>query len=60
MKNQGKIVSREKIIRALWEDESFIYDNTLTVNINRLRTTLNSIGLKDFITTKKGQGYIIL
>ena len=60
MKNQGKIISREKIIRALWEDENFIDDNTLTVNINRLRNTLSSIGLRDFITTRKGKGYIII
>lgn len=60
MKNQGKIISREKIMRALWEDESFIDDNTLTVNINRLRNKLGDIGLKDFIKTKKGQGYVII
>jgi len=60
MKNQGKIISREKIMRALWEDESFIDDNTLTVNVNRIRNKLSDIGIKDFITTKKGQGYVIL
>lgn len=60
MKNQGKIVSREKIMRSLWADESFIDDNTLTVNVNRLRAKLKDVGLDDFIATKKGQGYIIL
>lgn len=60
MKNQGKIVSREKIMRALWDDEYFISENTLTVNINRLRNSLEEIGLKDFIITKKSQGYIIV
>ncbi len=60
MKNQGKIISREKIMRTLWEDESFIDDNTLTVNINRLRSKLSDMGLRDYITTKKGQGYVII
>ena len=60
MKNQGSIISRQRIMRSLWEDESFIDDNTLTVNVNRLRNKLESIGLKDFITTKKGQGYALL
>lgn len=60
MKENGEIVSREKIMRLLWEDESFVDDNTLTVNINRLRKKLSEIGLNDFIQTKKGQGYIIL
>ena len=60
MSDNGKIVSRDKLMRYLWEDESFVDDATLTVNINRLRNKLSSIGLKDFIITKKGQGYIIL
>ena len=59
MKNNGKVVSRDKIMRSLWEDESFVDDNTLTVNINRLRKKLSDIGLDDFISTRKGQGYII-
>lgn len=59
MKKQGQVVSRDEIMRGLWEDESFVDDNTLTVNINRLRRKLEDIGLKDFIQTKKGQGYII-
>lgn len=60
MKNNGIIVSRDKIMRSLWEDESFVDDNTLTVNINRLRKKLTDLGLDDFIQTKKGQGYIIV
>ncbi|MTI48410.1 response regulator transcription factor [Sporosalibacterium faouarense] len=60
MNENGKIISRDKIMRALWNDESFIDDNTLTVNINRLRKKLNDLGLNNFITTKKGQGYVIL
>jgi len=59
MKNNGSVVSRDKIMRNLWEDESFIDDNTLTVNINRLRKKLTDIELENFIKTKKGQGYII-
>lgn len=60
MRDNGKIVSRDKLMRYLWEDESFVDDSTLTVNINRLRNKLLDIGLKDFIITKKGQGYMIL
>lgn len=59
MKNSGKVVSRDEIMRKLWEDESFVDDNTLTVNINRLRKSLGDMGLEDFIKTKRGQGYII-
>jgi DNA-binding response OmpR family regulator len=60
MKNNGNIVSRDKIMRSLWEDENFIDDNTLTVNVNRLRRKLADIRLKDFIETRKGLGYIII
>lgn len=60
MKEKGQIVSRDRIMRALWEDESFVDDNTLTVNINRLRKKLEDLGLNDYIKTKKGQGYLIL
>lgn len=60
MHNHGLIISRDKIMRSLWEDESFVDDNTLTVNINRLRKKLTDIGLEDFISTKKNQGYIVL
>lgn len=59
MKKQEVIISRENIMKALWEDENFIDDNTLTVNINRLRKKLSEIGLEDFIKTVKNQGYVI-
>ncbi|MNR18222.1 Response regulator protein GraR [compost metagenome] len=59
LQNQGAIVSREQMMRGLWEDESFVDDNTLTVNITRLRKKLAELGRDDFITTKKGQGYMI-
>jgi DNA-binding response OmpR family regulator len=59
MKDNGNVISRDKIMRVLWEDENFIDDNTLTVNINRLRKKLEDIKLGDFVKTKKGQGYII-
>lgn len=57
MEGKGRIVSRETIMRRLWDDESFIDDNTLTVNIARLRKKLEEAGLDDFVQTKKGQGY---
>lgn len=59
LKQKGRIVSRDEIMRVLWEDESFVDDNTLTVNVVRIRKKLTEIGLADFITTKKGQGYMI-
>ncbi|WP_409276255.1 response regulator transcription factor [Neobacillus sp. SCS-31] len=57
MKRPGKIIGRDEIMRALWQDESFIDDNTLTVNMNRLRKKLESLGLACAIQTRKGQGY---
>ncbi|MDD4588670.1 MAG: response regulator transcription factor [Heliobacteriaceae bacterium] len=59
MKSIGRVVSREQLMRGLWADESFVDDNTLTVNINRLRRKLSALGLSDYIQTRKGQGYII-
>lgn len=59
MQQKGTIVSRNKMMRGLWKDESFVDDNTLTVNINRLRKKLAELGKENFITTKKGEGYII-
>ena len=59
VENRGKIVSREDIMECLWESESFIDDNTLSVNITRLRTKLEELNLKDLIETKRGQGYIL-
>ncbi|WP_144510332.1 response regulator transcription factor [Bacillus sp. FJAT-22090] len=59
MQQKGTIVSRNKIMRSLWKDESFVDDNTLTVNVNRLRKKLTELGKENFITTKKGEGYMI-
>ena len=59
MENAGKIVKRERIMERLWESDEFIDDNTLTVNITRLRKKLEGIGVRDFIVTKKGIGYLI-
>lgn len=59
MENKGKIVSRERLMERLWKTQQFIDENTLTVNINRLRKKLDAAGLKDFITTKVGQGYLV-
>jgi len=57
--NKGKVVSRDTIMTRLWETDSYIDDNTLTVNITRLRKKLQESGLSDFITTKKGIGYMV-
>ena len=59
MENKGAVVSREKLMERLWETDSFVDENTLTVNVNRLRKKLESAGLTDFITTKFGVGYIL-
>ena len=59
LNRQGTIVSREEIMSYLWDSELFVDDNTLTVNINRLRRKLEDIGLKDIITTRRGYGYIL-
>jgi DNA-binding response OmpR family regulator len=59
MRRIGKIVSREDLMQALWNDEQFVDDNTLTVNVNRLRRKISGIGLEDFIVTRKGMGYLI-
>ena len=56
MENTGKVVSRDKIMEKLWEDESFIDDNTLTVNVTRLRKKLEETGIQDYIKTKKRCG----
>ena len=52
-------VSRDSIMEKLWEDEAFVDDNTLTVNVTRLRRKLEDAGVSDYIRTKKGVGYII-
>lgn len=59
MENKGKVVSREELMQRLWETDSFVDENTLTVNINRLRKKLTGVGLHDFITTKFGEGYTL-
>lgn len=59
MENREKTVSREKLMEKLWESEAFVDENTLTVNVNRLRKKLDAAGLGGFITTKFGVGYII-
>ena len=56
---KGKLVSRDEIMDYLWESESFIDDNTLSVNIKRIRDKLEEIGAKDSIETRRGQGYIL-
>lgn len=59
MQNKGKVVSREKLMEALWETDSFVDENTLTVNVGRLRKKLDGAGLSGFIGTKFGVGYIV-
>ena len=59
MSNIGKIVSRDDLMHALWKDEQFVDDNTLTVNVNRLRRKIAELGLEEFIVTRKGMGYLI-
>ena len=59
MEQKGKVISREKLMERLWETDQFVDENTLTVNINRLRKKLDSAGLTHFITTKFGVGYLI-
>ena len=59
MSNKGKVVSRDDIMIKLWETESFVDENTLTVNVARLRKKLEAGGLADFIKTKKGMGYVV-
>ena len=59
MENKGNVVSREKLMEKLWQTDSFVDENTLTVNVGRLRKKLETAGLTDFITTKFGVGYII-
>ena len=59
MEARGGAVTRESIIKSLWEDESFIDDKTLTVNVARLRKKLEQLGLPSFIKTRKGVGYFV-
>ncbi|WP_426350251.1 response regulator transcription factor [Alloiococcus sp. CFN-8] len=59
MENKGRIISRDTLMNRLWETDYYVDENTLSVNVTRLRKKLDSLGLIDFITTKKGMGYII-
>lgn len=59
IKNKGKIISREKLMNYMWNSDVFVDDNTLSVNVNRLRKKIEEIGLKDYIETKRGLGYIM-
>ena len=60
LENKGKVVSRDTLMERLWATNSFVDENTLTLNITRLRRKLSDAGLEDFITTRKGMGYICL
>lgn len=60
IEQKNKIVSRDTLMNKLWDDKRFISDNTLTVNVNRLRKRLEEIGLGRFIETKVGQGYLAI
>ena len=59
LENKGKVVSRETLMTKLWQVDSYVEENTLTVNVNRLRKKLESAGLPGFITTKVGAGYLV-
>ena len=59
MENKGNVVSRERLMEKLWQTDSFVDENTLTVNVGRLRKKLDAAGLTDFIETKFGVGYIV-
>ena len=59
LENKGRVVSRDDLMMRLWETDSFVDENTLTVNVARLRKKLDSSGLEDFIRTKKGMGYLV-
>jgi len=59
MEHKGVVVSRDMLMQRLWDSDCFIDDNTLTVNVGRLRKKLEDAGLDNFIVTKKGQGYLV-
>ncbi len=59
LENKGKVVSREALMTKLWQMDEYVEENTLTVNVNRLRKKLENAGLHDFIATKVGSGYIV-
>lgn len=59
LSNKGKVVSRDTLMTRLWQDDNYVEENTLTVNVTRLRKRLEDLGLSDFIKTKVGCGYIV-
>lgn len=59
LENKGQVVSRDTLMQRLWETDSFVDENTLTVNVTRLRKKLADVGLEEFIATRKGLGYVI-
>jgi len=59
LENKGKIVSRDQLMNKLWQDDCYVEENTLTVNVARLRKKLEEYGLTDVIITKPGSGYIV-
>ena len=59
MENKGRVVSRDTLMTKLWETDNYIEENTLTVNVGRLRKKLEKAGMEGFINTKVGGGYII-
>ena len=60
LQHQGKIVTRDELMTDLWNNDEYINDNALTVNISRLRSKFRELGIRDAILTRKGQGYILL
>lgn len=60
MKAPGQIVSRNALMNALWQSDAFVDDNTLTVNVNRLRKKLEALGCPGFLATRRGQGYLVV
>ena len=59
LENKGRAVSRERLMERLWQTDQFVDENTLTVNVNRLRKKLDALGLPDFIATRFGVGYLV-
>ena len=59
LNNKGRIVSRVDIMEYLWDSSMFVNDNTLTVNIGRIRSKIEELGIKDYVKTKRGQGYLV-
>ena len=60
MRNAGTVVSRQRIQEELWQSDEFVDDNTLTVNVSHLRQTLAGIGVEEYVSTRRGLGYIVI